>query len=184
MTTEVNTRALKVLDTHHVVSIISPDPASKGGHPVPGKQSPTGTSAMSRNCFVDDNTWQVISGKISYRSASSSDIVLSQKTESSMTSLLEAGSAVWHTYRRPSSWILSGRSSFSNAEVSTVIDVSETFPWELGHETKESGHVGRSLLFFGMYSWVITVFEWVLPFLWRPQLFLVDLVSSRDSSPG
>lgn len=56
--------------------------------------------------------------------------------------------------------------------------------WELGHETKESGHVGRSLLFFGMYSWAITIFKWVLPFLWRPQLFLVDLVSSCDSRPG
>ena len=64
MTTTVNTRALKVLDPHYVVSVISKDPALRGGHPVPGKQSPTGTSAMSKNCFVDDNTWQVISGKI------------------------------------------------------------------------------------------------------------------------
>jgi len=34
-------------------------------------------------------------------------------------------------------------------------EVSETFPWELGHDTKESGHVGRSLSFIGMYSRIL-----------------------------
>ena len=64
MTTNVNSKVLGVLDPHHVSSVMTSSRTFTGGYPVPGPQLLTVTSAMNRDCFVDDNTWRLIAGEI------------------------------------------------------------------------------------------------------------------------
>jgi len=62
---------LAVLDPHQISSVMTATPAIAGGYPVPGLQSPTVTTAMNKKCFVDDNTWRLILGKLRRVSAAS-----------------------------------------------------------------------------------------------------------------
>ena len=64
MTSNVNSKVLGVLDPHHVSSVMTSSRTFTGGYPVPGPQLLTVTSAMNKNCFVDDNTWRLIAGEI------------------------------------------------------------------------------------------------------------------------
>jgi len=64
MTAHIDKAVLAVLDPHQVSAVMTPKLASAGGYPFPGPQSPTAASAMSKNCFVDDNTWRLIAGKL------------------------------------------------------------------------------------------------------------------------
>lgn len=77
MTTNVNSKVLGVLDPHQVSSVMTGSRTFTGGYPVPGPQSLTVTSAMNKDCFVDDNTWRLIAGEIQpltvkYKGSSSS----------------------------------------------------------------------------------------------------------------
>jgi hypothetical protein len=67
MTTNVNSKVLGVLDPHRVSSVMTGSHTFTGGYPVPGPQSLSVTSAMNRDCFVDDNTWRLIAGEIQSR---------------------------------------------------------------------------------------------------------------------
>lgn len=61
---KISNEVLVVVDPHQVSAVLSGRPCNIGGYPVPGPQSLTAKSAMSKNCFVDDNTWRLIAGKI------------------------------------------------------------------------------------------------------------------------
>jgi hypothetical protein len=61
---EISNEVLAVIDPHQVSAILSGKPCYKGGYPVPGPQSLTVKSALSKNCFVDDDDWRLITGKI------------------------------------------------------------------------------------------------------------------------
>jgi hypothetical protein len=63
MTTHVNSQVLGALDPHQVSSVMKSKHAFAEGYPKPGPQSPTVTTAMNKNCFVDDNTWNIIAGE-------------------------------------------------------------------------------------------------------------------------
>jgi hypothetical protein len=63
-TSHVNSKVLSVLDPHRVSSVMTSSRTFTGGYPVPGQQLLTVTSAMNKDCFVDDNTWRLIAGEI------------------------------------------------------------------------------------------------------------------------
>ncbi|KAG5634575.1 hypothetical protein H0H81_001492 [Sphagnurus paluster] len=51
---------LALIDPHHAHAVVNPKPPFLGGYPLPGPQSLSGTAAMNKTAFVDDNTWRIL----------------------------------------------------------------------------------------------------------------------------
>ncbi|KIM35070.1 hypothetical protein M413DRAFT_432890 [Hebeloma cylindrosporum] len=148
MTTNVNSKVLSVLDPHRVSSVMTGSRTLTGGYPVPGQQVLTVTSAMNRDCFVDDNTWRLIADNGEF-----DDIVIG----SGFCALGYIDEALrLNPFRkillleRGGFWL---PDHFQNLPLPFQFvqqDVSETFPWELTSETaKNKIYLSGSSPFFG-----------------------------------
>ncbi|KAF8870211.1 hypothetical protein BD779DRAFT_1455854 [Infundibulicybe gibba] len=150
----VTAEVLAVLNPHQVSAVLSGNSANKGGYPVPGPQSLTATSAMSKNCFVDDNTWRLI-----VENGEFDDIVVG----SSFCALAYIDQALRQNrfrkilvLERGGFWL---PDHFQNLLLPFQFvrhDVSETFPWELTRKTVQGEKVslafGSSPFFGGRSS--------------------------------
>ncbi|KAH8822170.1 hypothetical protein DL96DRAFT_1714521 [Flagelloscypha sp. PMI_526] len=145
---QITAEVLSALDPHHVSAVMSGKRTNEGGYPTPGQQMLTATSAMSRNCFVDDNTWRLIAENGEF-----DDIVVG----SGFCALAYIDQALRQNRHRKILLLDRGGfwlpDHFQNLPLPfqfAVHSVSETFPWELTHKTAQSGkYLSGSSPFFG-----------------------------------